>query len=183
MNSSSQTTILLVEDEEIFWVVQIIFLESCGYKVLHASGSQKAIEFIQSDPLINLVLMDIDLGESKDGTDLAAEILEIREIPIIFLSSHSDVDTKNKAKKISSYGFILKHTALAILDTSIEMALNLFSERKNVKQKDEALKETTNKLRKAHVDLLQRQFAIDQHAIVAITNLAEIGRASCRERV
>lgn len=172
MNSSSQTTILLVEDEEIFWVVQIIFLESCGYKVLHASGSQKAIEFIQSDPLINLVLMDIDLGESKDGTDLAAEILEIREIPIIFLSSHSDIDTKNKAKKISSYGFILKHTALAILDTSIEMALNLFSERKNAKQKDEALKETTNKLRKAHVDLLQRQFAIDQHAIVAITNLA-----------
>lgn len=172
MNSALQKTILLVEDEEIFSVAEIDFLENCGYRVLHAPCSQRAIEIIRNAPFINLVLMDIDLHEAIDGTELAAKILEIREIPIIFLSSHSDMDTKNKAKKISSYGFILKNTAFAILDTSIEMALNLFSEKQSAKQKDKALKETADKLKKAHVDLLQRQFAIDQHAIVAITNVA-----------
>ena len=38
--------------------------------------------------------------------------------------------------------------------------------------KDQVIEAKNKNIEKAHNDLLQRQFAIDQHAIVAITNLA-----------
>ena len=40
--------------------------------------------------LIDLILMDINLGSGMDGTQAAEQILRTNDIPILFLSSHTE---------------------------------------------------------------------------------------------
>jgi DNA-binding NarL/FixJ family response regulator len=73
--------------------------------------------------------MDIDLGDQvMDGIDLSEEILKIRNLPILFVSSHNDPKILGKIEKVLSYGFVSKNTDIAVLDTSIKIALKLHAE-------------------------------------------------------
>jgi PAS domain S-box-containing protein len=70
--------------------------------------------------------MDIDLGpRQKDGTEVAENILETRDIPIVFLSSHTEPEVVDKTKKITSYGYILKNSEESVFFASVEMAFRL----------------------------------------------------------
>jgi len=87
-----QKTIILVEDDAIIALSQKRDLIKRGYKVIHTSTGEKAVEFLKLDSQkINLILMDIDLGKGIDGTQAAREILKLKEIPIVFLSSHTEL--------------------------------------------------------------------------------------------
>lgn len=88
--------ILLVEDEAIIAMATSRQLED-SFHIITASSGTKAINYIRSsEDQIDLVLMDIDLGYGMDGTETAKEILEIRDIPIIFVSSHMEPDIVKK---------------------------------------------------------------------------------------
>lgn len=52
--------------------------------------------------------MDIDLGAGIDGTEAAKTILESRDIPIIFLTSHSEKEYVDRVKKITGYGYVFQ---------------------------------------------------------------------------
>ncbi|MFP4432087.1 MAG: response regulator, partial [Spirochaetaceae bacterium] len=58
----------------------------------------------------DLVLMDIDLGDGMDGTEAARQILLRRNVPIAFLTSHMEKEYVDRAKAISSYGYVVKDT-------------------------------------------------------------------------
>ena len=60
---------------------------------------------------LDLILMDIDLGKGMDGTEAAQIILHNREIPIVFLSNHTEKEIVNKTEKITSYGYVVKNAA------------------------------------------------------------------------
>lgn len=73
-------------------------LKNFGYNVVLVNTAEKAIEVFQGQSEIDLVLMDIDLGEGMDGTQAAEIILKKRDIPILFLSSHTETDIVEKQK-------------------------------------------------------------------------------------
>lgn len=121
------TSILLVEDEVIIGMMEQKQLESRGYSVHYVTNGETAIFQIAQDPdAYNLVLMDIDLGDGMDGTKAAELILTQKDIPIVFLSSHTEPAIVEKTEKITSYGYVVKHSGIVVLDTSIKMALKLF---------------------------------------------------------
>ncbi len=70
--------------------------------------------------------MDIDLGRGIDGTDAAALILKDKDLPVVFLSSHTEPEIVNKTEKITSYGYVVKSSSITVLDASIKMAFKLF---------------------------------------------------------
>jgi DNA-binding NarL/FixJ family response regulator len=84
--------------------------------------------------------MDIDLGGGIDGTQAAEAILKERDIPIVFLSSHTDPEVVGKTEKITSYGYVVKSSSMTVLDASIKMAFKLFAARMEAKQRDESLR-------------------------------------------
>jgi PAS domain S-box-containing protein len=125
--------ILLVEDEAIIALSTVKTLRNLGYEVAHVLSGEAALELFRpvpgaAEPLppFDLVLMDINLGAGMDGTDTAREILKIREVPIVFLSSHSEEEIVEKTERISSYGYVVKKSGINILDASIRMAFRLF---------------------------------------------------------
>ncbi len=109
-------------------------LEKIGYRVVLADTAEKAVEVFSRDDSIDLVLMDIDLGPGMDGTKAAEIILKRREIPILFLSSHTEPEIVAKTEKITSYGYVVKNSSITVLDASIKMAFKLFKANGNLKK-------------------------------------------------
>jgi len=133
MGDGARKTILLVEDEAIIALAEKKALELYGYEVLTASSGEKALTALGGTPKINLILMDINLGAGIDGTQTAEIILKDRDIPIIFLSSHSEREVVEKTEKITSYGYVVKNSSITVLDASIKMAFKLFDEKEKSK--------------------------------------------------
>jgi PAS domain S-box-containing protein len=133
-------TILLVEDEVLIAMAEERQLIGAGYNVITAFSGEDAIEIVvNGEQQIDIILMDIDLGRGMDGTQAAMEILKYREIPVLFQSSHTENDIVEKTEKITSYGYVVKHSGITILDASIKMAFKLQKAYKELKEKEESL--------------------------------------------
>jgi PAS domain S-box-containing protein len=131
---NSVKNILLVEDDSLIAMTQSAELISYGYNVINASKGVKAFSVLkQGEPLIDLILMDINLGE-EDGTDIAKAILQEYDIPLIFLSSHTEREVVTKTENISFYGYVVKLSGMIVLDASIKMAIRLHETYKLLRQ-------------------------------------------------
>ena len=71
----------------------------------------------------DLVLMDITLKGAMDGVEAAKAIGRSSDIPVIFMTAHSDDVTLQRAKMTGPFGYILKPLEERELHTTIEMAL------------------------------------------------------------
>jgi CheY-like chemotaxis protein len=126
MGAEKPKTILLVEDEAIIALTEKMTLEKYGYRVITARTGEEAVATVEKTPAIDLILMDINLGTGIDGTEAAAIILRQRDIPVVFLSSHTEPEVVAKTEKITSYGYVVKDSSGTVLDASIKMAFKLF---------------------------------------------------------
>jgi DNA-binding response OmpR family regulator len=132
---NKRNTVLLVEDDELFSILNKESLLKCGYNVLTAKSAEESIKLTYNNHF-DLILMDIDLGEEIDGIQTAKSILDIRDIPIIFFSSHSSLEILQKVEETSSYGYIPKNSDFQILCMSIKMALKLYEAKKKIIERE-----------------------------------------------
>ena len=119
----SKTRILVVEDERIIAEDIKMSLEESGYEVVSlessADGAINAIR--QHNP--DLILMDIVLKSEMDGIEVAEIIRDQHQVPVIYLTSHADPLTIERAQKTQPFGYLIKPFATRELDCSIQMAL------------------------------------------------------------
>ncbi len=141
--------ILLVEDETIIAIAGKRSLEKYGYSVLTVNSGEKAVGFFAEsgagDPGVDLVLMDINLGRGIDGTEAARRIIDKRDIPVVFLSSHTEREVVEKTEGISSYGYVVKNSGITVLDAAIKMAFRLFEAKAREKEKEERFQALFNR--------------------------------------
>ena len=118
--------ILVVEDERIVAKDIKASLESLGYAVpaLAASG-EEAIKKA-AEVCLDLVLMDIQLEGDMDGVEAAEHIYNRWNIPIIYLTAHSDKSTLQRAKAVEPFGYILKPFEEQDLLTTLETAIHRY---------------------------------------------------------
>lgn len=118
----STAKILLVEDEFIEALDIKRTLESFGYQVPYiASKGEEAVARAQ-EIKPDLVIMDITLKGELSGIEAASEIKKL-EIPVIYLTAHSNRKTVEKAKLTEPYGYLLKPFNSHDLRHTIELAL------------------------------------------------------------
>jgi PAS domain S-box-containing protein len=86
--------------------------------------------------------MDIDLGSEMDGIEAANIILSEKDVPLIFTSSHTDMETIQKTEAVTCYGYIFKNSAPIILNTTIKMALKLFDAKQKARETEIILKQS-----------------------------------------
>lgn len=153
MGESAKRTILLVEDEAIIAMHEKRVLEKLGYSVRLAHSAEQALAQFASGPRIDLVLMDINLGRGMDGTEVARRLLDSRDVPIIFLSSHTEQDVVERTESISSYGYIVKNSGDTVLNASIKMAFKLFEAKSGLVETNRKLEATLDALPDIFVEL------------------------------
>ena len=115
--------ILIVEDEGLIARDIEDMVRNAGYQVCAVVGTgEDAVEMAEtSHP--DLILMDIILRGEMDGVEAAEKIREGFNIPVIYLTAHTDENTLQRAKLTEPLGYTLKPVEQKELMTVIEMAL------------------------------------------------------------
>ncbi|HPR46437.1 MAG TPA: response regulator [Spirochaetota bacterium] len=119
----STTKILIVEDESIIALDIKSILSRLGYSVtaIVISGPECLKQISENRP--DLILMDIKLKGSMDGIETANIVLKEYNIPIVFITAHSDKSSLQRAKVTKPYGYIVKPVSERELYTTIETSI------------------------------------------------------------
>jgi len=116
--------ILLVEDEGLVALELTRRLQRFGYEVPAAAASSEEALAQEKDMAPDLILMDIRIQGPLDGVDVALAVRARRDVPVVFLTAHSDRATLERAKTVAPYGYVLKPCRDRELQVVIDMALS-----------------------------------------------------------
>ncbi len=147
--SRRSARIAVVEDEIIIAAdIRNILLKEGYETVAMIHSGEEAIERIpELEP--DLVLMDIILGGKIDGITASLLIREIIDVPVVFLTAHSDERTLDRAKKTGPHGYILKPVNRNEIVSTIETVLYRHNLERRLREREEALRVSEEKLSKA----------------------------------
>ncbi len=117
-------TILLVEDEPDLSRVVSTVLDSSGYTVLRAANGEEALRIAEGyEGRIDLMLTDVVLPGSIDGTELAASLRKLRpETRLLFMSGYSDC-LNGKDRDANSPPLLRKPFTVAELQSKVRELL------------------------------------------------------------
>jgi len=99
-------------------------LNKLGYRVFgKAKNEHETMDSIRYE-YPDMVLMDIMLEGETDGVQLAKKILEKKDIPVVYVTGHTDDLTLERVRETSPSGFIIKPFSDDDLRVTIELAYN-----------------------------------------------------------
>jgi DNA-binding NtrC family response regulator len=140
--------VLVVDDERGVREALSMILEDDGYVVVSAKDGEDALQKVK-ELKIDLVILDVWLPKIK-GTKILKEILSIKKnLPVIMISGHADIETSVASLKNGAIDFIEKPLIKGKILTTIRNALNLRileEENKLLKQENKNLKQILNKI-------------------------------------
>ncbi len=118
-----KTKILIVEDDALIARDIEKILISLGYSVIKIITTGKGIvpRILKEDP--DLILMDIMFQDKVRGIDIARRVRKLEDIPVVYLTAHSENSVIKKAKITEPYGYLLKPVGEKDLEIAIDMAL------------------------------------------------------------
>ncbi|MEA5517051.1 ATP-binding protein [Nodularia sp. UHCC 0506] len=127
-NQQAQKTvrILVVEDEYILAINLQEILESLKYIVVDIADSAATAITKANELRPNLILMDIRLRGEQDGIQAAEQIWQTLQIPVIYVTGHSDKSTVERATLTFPFGYILKPVKEQELYVAIQTAINRY---------------------------------------------------------
>lgn len=116
--------IMVVEDEALVAMDLSRRISSLDYEVVGTADNREEALALAEETRPHLILMDINIIGPADGIQVAREIREKQDVPIVFLTAFADDSTVERAKKITPYGYLLKPFDERTLRTTLEVALH-----------------------------------------------------------
>ena len=112
-------TILIAEDELLNFTYLKLLLENYNYHILRAKNGQEAVEMVNSNNSIDLVLMDTRMP-IMNGLEATEKIRETnKSIPIIAQTAYVMVEDRMKAKKAGYSDYLSKPISVEMLSDII----------------------------------------------------------------
>jgi len=99
---------LIVEDDYIIakYIEKYITNLGCRIIAITDSGNDAVNKALNLNP--DLILMDINLIDDIDGITAAKKIQKVKNIPVIYLTASTDMETQILARETNMLGFIGK---------------------------------------------------------------------------
>ena len=131
------TRIMIVEDDADITKYLARYLVNLGYDVTATvdNGAEAVEKATALEP--DLILMDITLNGRIDGITAASQIQSHLDVPIIYLTAHTDDATFCRATATNSFAYLEKPIKLSHLHHSIEMALRWHSQEYKLKRSED----------------------------------------------
>jgi two-component system, LytTR family, response regulator LytT len=126
----NEIDILIVEDEALIAQKIKMQLGDFGYNIVAVCYNYGSAEKAINETLFDVLITDINLGdgvEIKSGIQLAKELKQIKDCPVIFLTAFSDKDTIKKAAALSPSAYLVKPVNAANLYAAVQLAVENFS--------------------------------------------------------
>jgi two-component system sensor histidine kinase UhpB len=168
--------ILIIEGDTILAKNTARILRSLGYSVTAlTTGGPKVLSRVEKERP-NLVLIDIALGDKWKGIDIARSIREELDIPVIFVTAHSDEKIMKMAQKTEPFEYLLKPVDEKNLEISIVRALSRHAmEKRPMEEIKKALRESEDRYERL-VDNISEGIVIqDKNGIITSANEKFLG--------
>lgn len=99
--------VLLVEDNETIIQGLKFFFEKNGYELVVKTRIRQAVEYMDTMPEVDLIILDVTLPDGN-GFDLFRNEIRDKEIPTIFLTARDDEESVVKGLTIGAEDYITK---------------------------------------------------------------------------
>jgi len=114
----------VVEDEMIIAESICLALRKLNFEVVGpALNCDDAIQML-AEETPDLIILDIELNDARDGIELGDFVNKHYEIPIVILTANSDIRTIERAKNIRPAAFLVKPFKKEDLHSTVEIALS-----------------------------------------------------------
>ena len=119
-----RTRVMVVEDEGIVAAHIAAQLSAAGYEVAGIAQSSEEVlaQVAKKEP--DLILMDVRIKGPFDGIATTGILRDRYDIPVIFLTAHTDRETVDRAKTAGALNFLTKPVHPGSLKIAIEMAIH-----------------------------------------------------------
>ncbi|WP_373839423.1 response regulator [Methanospirillum sp.] len=132
--------VLIVEDNRIEALDLIKIIEAHGYDLAGVAKNGEEALFMARTKNPDAILMDIKLEGKMDGISAAEQITSTKQIPIVFLTGISDVETIRRAVSTRLSGFIIKPFSEKDIVNSLEVGIYKYESEKRVYENRQWLK-------------------------------------------
>lgn len=124
--------ILVLEDDKTLAFIYMMFLEDIGYKdVLLFESAEEALAQIESiNP--DIALVDISLSGKMQGIEFATVLQSEYDVPVIYITGHTEDNIVQKAIRSNSYGYLIKPIDKNMLSVGLELALAKYKNDKEI---------------------------------------------------
>ena len=130
----NKLTLLYVEDD-VEALDDVVFLLKRSFSTIYTACDGEEGLLVFKSNAIDIVLLDINIPKIN-GIQLATKIREIDEnIPILFLSAHSETSKLLSAINLRAISYIIKPFSIEELSSSIKKAIELLSKDKKANNK------------------------------------------------
>ncbi len=134
--------LVIVEDEAILALDIERHLTSLGFDVRGvAADAETAVRLVERENP-DLVLMDIHLQGSRDGVETAALLRERFDVPVVYLTAHSDPKTMERAQATEPMGYLLKPFKKPDLQNVVTIALARSANERRLRRREQTLRTT-----------------------------------------
>ena len=133
-DSVSQYKVLIVDDDVLICETLNDVLQDLGFCNIKMAHSRIDVIELLNFWIPDFALLDIRM-EKKDDGFLIGEILGKIDIPFIYVTAHTDIETTNRVIEIQPHGYISKPIRTSELTVSIALLLKTLKTRKNNKIK------------------------------------------------
>ena len=99
--------ILIIDDETSIQESLSGILEDEGFTPVCASSAEKGLELLE-EKSIDLILLDIWLGDNMDGLTALEKIKKSYSLPVIMISGHGTIETAVQATRKGAFDFVEK---------------------------------------------------------------------------
>lgn len=139
---SGSRRVVIVEDEGILALDIERHLRARGFEICGvAADSGEALRLVE-ECRPDLVLMDIRIQGERDGIETVAELKQRFDVPVVYLTAHSDPNTIERAQRTAPMGYLLKPFKKPDLDNVVQIALHRADLESRLRRREATLSST-----------------------------------------
>jgi response regulator RpfG family c-di-GMP phosphodiesterase len=165
--------ILIVDDEPMIREILRETLEQEGYRISEAENGRVACEKVEGNGSYDLILTDVKMPV-MDGFTLMKNLGHLTdEVPVVVITSFSDIDVAVDAIRLGAYDYIVKPFNISQVTIAVSRAID---RRRLMLENIQYKKSLEQKVVQKTIDLIRKNKTLEQQATLLedlLSNLRE----------
>ena len=105
--SAAEPSVVVVEDDPNIAALVEMYLHDAGFRVSRADKGERALELIRARPP-SIVVLDVGLAGRLDGFDVARELRQRSQVPILMLTARDGEDDRIHGFEVGADDYLVK---------------------------------------------------------------------------
>jgi PAS domain S-box-containing protein len=115
--------VLIVEDERVVATHVQRSLQDAGYVVTGIAANAAEVTRLVASTPPDVALVDIRLRGGGEGFEIAEWLRVDNDVPVVYMTAHTDDDTLQRAARTGAYGYVVKPFTIGEVKSALQVAL------------------------------------------------------------